>query len=232
MIVLTGSVKGGTGKTVLAANLGVERARAGRQVLLVDADADQGNLNDWAALRSESGIDPAVTRVLLKGRDTAQQLVRLAEKFDDIVIDCGGFDSQELRQALVVADIWIIPMKPSQFQIWTLEKLIELRSLAMGFRPTEIEGWLLAARASTHPSHDDRAALETVVRERGLEGFRVLSSVIHERAAYPVAEGMGLGVSELPRPDRGVRNAVDEVTRLYREVFEDAAETAVAPVAA
>lgn len=232
MIVLTGSVKGGTGKTVTACNLGVERARAGKQVLLVDADADQGNLNDWAAARSESGLQPDLTRVLLKGRDTAQQLMRLSEKFDDIVIDCGGFDSQELRQALVVCDVWLIPMKPSQFQIWTLDKLIELRSLALGFRRVPIDGFLLAARASTHPAHDDRSILAAVVEERALDGFRVLNSVIHERSAYSVAEGLGMGVSELPKPDRGVRAAVAEVQSLYREVFNDDAQAAATPVAA
>ena len=232
MIVLTGSVKGGTGKTILAANLGVERARRGRQVLLVDADADQGNLNDWAASRSEGGVEPDLTRVLLRGRDTAQQIVKLAEKFDDIVIDCGGFDSQELRQALVVCDAWVIPMKPSQFQIWTLDKLAELRALAVGFRPTAIDGYLVAARASTHPSHDDRAILAAVVAERGMDGFKVLNSVIHERAAYSVAEGLGMGVSELNKPDRGIRNAVAEVRGLYREIFTDDAEAGVASVAA
>ncbi len=232
MIILTGSVKGGTGKTITAANLGVERARAGKQVLLVDADADQGNLNDWAAARSEAGHEPELTRVLLRGRDTAQQLLRLAEKFDDIIIDCGGFDSQELRQALVVCDAWVIPMKPSQFQIWTLDKLDELRNLAMGFRQSEIDGWLLTARASTHPSHDDRAVLEEVVAQRSLVGFRVLKSVIHERAAYSIAEGMGLGVSELPRPDRGVRAAISEIGDLYREVFEDDAQGTTTLVAA
>ncbi|MBI1318963.1 MAG: AAA family ATPase [Candidatus Hydrogenedens sp.] len=232
MILLAGSVKGGTGKTVTSANLGVERARAGKQVLLVDADADQGNLNDWAALRSEAGIEPALTRVMLKGRDTAQQLLRLRDKFDDIIIDCGGFDSQELRQALVVADLWLIPMKPSQFQIWTLDKLLELRELALGFRTTPLQGCLLAARASTHPAHDDRATLDAVLRQRGLDGFRVLNAVIHERAAYTMAEGQGMGVSELPRSDRGVRSAVAEIQSLHQEIFEDARETAAALVEA
>jgi len=232
MIILTGSVKGGTGKTVLSCNIGVERARANRQVLLVDADADQGNLNDWAALRSEAGVEPSLTRVLLRGRDTAQQLMRLKDKFDDIIVDCGGFDSQELRQALVVADVWLIPMKPSQFQIWTLDKLAELRSLAVGFRPTPIEGWFLAARASTHPAHDDRAILAEVIGGREMEGFRVLDTVIHERSAYSLAEGQGLGVSELPRGDKGVRHAVAELQTLYQEIFGHGAETAATLVAA
>ncbi|MEE8290059.1 MAG: division plane positioning ATPase MipZ [Candidatus Tectomicrobia bacterium] len=38
MIVLIGGEKGGTGKAALATNLVAQRARAGHDVLLVDAD--------------------------------------------------------------------------------------------------------------------------------------------------------------------------------------------------
>jgi chromosome partitioning protein len=39
MIALIGGEKGGTGKTTLATNLAAKRVLAGRDVLLVDADA-------------------------------------------------------------------------------------------------------------------------------------------------------------------------------------------------
>ena len=41
MIILFGGEKGGTGKTTLAVNLAAMRARAGYDVLLVDADRQE-----------------------------------------------------------------------------------------------------------------------------------------------------------------------------------------------
>jgi chromosome partitioning protein len=46
MILVTGGIKGGSGKTTVAINLAVMRARAGFDVLLIDAD-DQESASDF-----------------------------------------------------------------------------------------------------------------------------------------------------------------------------------------
>jgi cellulose biosynthesis protein BcsQ len=50
MIVVCGGIKGGSGKTTVATNLAVMRARAGADVLLIDAD-DQETSFDFTVLR-------------------------------------------------------------------------------------------------------------------------------------------------------------------------------------
>jgi chromosome partitioning protein len=64
MIVVLAQTKGGVGKSTLAVNFAVERSRARRDVLLVDAD-DQATATDFTALRTEHLGAPGYTAVSL-----------------------------------------------------------------------------------------------------------------------------------------------------------------------
>ena len=58
-VLVTGG-KGGVGKTTLTANLGVELARAGKRVLVVDLDLGLANLNLLLGLPVEASIEDAL----------------------------------------------------------------------------------------------------------------------------------------------------------------------------
>ena len=64
-MILSGSLKGGSGKTTLAVNLAVMRVRAGHSVLLVDADP-QESASMWASVRSENHDLPAIVCVIMR----------------------------------------------------------------------------------------------------------------------------------------------------------------------
>jgi chromosome partitioning protein len=135
MIVLIGGEKGGTGKTTLATHLAAKRALAGRDVLLIDTDI-QGSANYWAQSRDESEAKPRRVACLQKfGKGLQAEVQDLSRRYEDILIDAGGRDSVELRAALVVAAKAYIPIQPSQFDIWTLDRMDELVSSAQGFNP-------------------------------------------------------------------------------------------------
>ncbi len=59
MILVVGNTKGGVGKTTLAVQIGLSRARAGRRVWLVDADV-QGTASSSIQFRADAEIEPAL----------------------------------------------------------------------------------------------------------------------------------------------------------------------------
>jgi chromosome partitioning protein len=214
MIVLVGGEKGGTGKTTIATNLAAKRALAGRDVLLLDTDP-QGSANYWAQSRDESEAKPRRVACLQKfGKGLQAEVHDLARRYEDIVIDAGGRDSIELRAALVVSNKAYIPIQPSQFDIWTLDRMDELVSSAHGFNP-DLKAWVFISRVSTNPSvHESQDAQEILADFSNL----TLSGVaIRDRIAYRKAARDGLCVDELKPKDI---KASEEMEALYVEVFD------------
>ena len=79
MIIVSGGIKGGVGKTLLATNLVVMSSLAGRDVLLIDAD-DQESATDFTDLRSERmDGDPGYTSIKLTGKAVRDQVQRLKD---------------------------------------------------------------------------------------------------------------------------------------------------------
>jgi chromosome partitioning protein len=125
MIVVLAQTKGGVGKSTLALNLAIARARAGADVLLVDAD-EQATATDFTALRTERLGSPGYTAISLTGAAVRTQILRLSPKYQDIVIDAGGRDTAGLRAVLTVCDTALVPFQPRSFDLWTLEKILSL----------------------------------------------------------------------------------------------------------
>lgn len=214
MIVLIGGEKGGTGKTTLATNLAAMRARAGRDVLLLDTDK-QGSSSYWSYTRDEDKIEPRVPSVQKFGKGLKGDLLDLAGRYQDIVIDAGGRDSVELRASLLGTDRVFIPLQASQFDIWTLSRMNELVEQAISFNE-KLKAFVVLNRASTHPSVKEiEEAIETVEEFEHLE---MSKSVVRDRIAYRKAAREGRCVAEMDPIDA---KAKDEITALYEEVFSE-----------
>lgn len=215
MIILIGGEKGGTGKTTIATNLAAKRALAGRDVLLIDTD-QQGSANYWAQSRDESESKPQRVACVQKfGKGLQTEVMDLAKRYQDIVIDAGGRDSVELRAGLVVADKAYIPIQPSQFDIWTLDRMEALVSSAKGFNPN-LGAWVVISRVSTNPSvHESQDAQEILA---DFENLQLSGSVIRDRIAYRKAARDGLSVDEVKPKDP---KAAEEIEGLYAEVFDE-----------
>lgn len=214
MIILIGGEKGGTGKTTLATNLAAMRALAGRDVLLIDTDI-QGSANYWTQSRDESEVKPRVACVQKLGKGLHSEVQDLAKRYDDIVIDAGGRDSVELRSALVVAEKVFIPIQPSQFDIWTLNRMDSLVDTARSMNPA-LKAWVVISRASTNPSVSESKEASEILGD--FEHLALSNALVRDRIAYRKAARDGLCVNELKPKDP---KATEEIEALFKEVFKE-----------
>src|SRR3954464_12508753 len=95
-IIVLAQTKGGVGKSTLAVNLAIARSLGGDDTLLVDAD-EQATATDFTALRTERLDNPGYTAISLTGVAVRTHILRLAPKYQDIIIDVGGRDTTSLR---------------------------------------------------------------------------------------------------------------------------------------
>lgn len=202
--------KGGVGKTTIAVNVAVERSRAGRNLLLIDAD-EQATATGFTSQRAETLGDSGYTAVKLHGKDVLLQTQRMAGLYDDIVIDVGGRETNSLRAALTVADVALIPFQPRSFDIWTLETVAGLVSEARIYNDN-LRALAVINFADPAGPNNEQAA-EAL---RDVEGIEFLNCPIGRRIAFPNASADGLAVTELKRPDA---KANAEITALIAAIF-------------
>jgi len=211
-IIVVGGTKGGVGKTTLAVNLAVMRSLATKDVLLVDAD-EQGSASDFTEVRNEALEHGAgYTTIKLYGSAVRSELLRLAPKHDDVVIDVGGRDTAGQRAALSIANIYLIPIFPGSFDIWTLDPVAQLVEEARAFNG-RIQAFCLLNKAD--PKGSDNAEAAAIAQDT--PGLIYLDCPIVNRKAFRNGAAKGLGVVELKPCDS---KAVEEVERLYNLVFD------------
>lgn len=211
MIYTVGGIKGGSGKTTIATNLTVMLSRSGRDVLLVDAD-DQETATDFTFWRNETLPDGAgYTAIQLADAAVRTEILKLKDKYDDIVIDTGGRDTTSQRAAMVVSDMYIVPFVPRSFDMWTLEKVVKLIEEMSPANPNLTAVAILNRLDSRGADNDD--AKEFL---KDASALTVLSATLGHRKIYANAASKGLGVVEYrPSDDK----AVQEVEQMFNEII-------------
>lgn len=209
MIISITSQKGGPGKSTIATNVAVELARQGKDVCLVDADP-QLTVSRWHGDREANGHEPRIVSVAKVG-NVAQTLRDLDAKYDVVLVDTPGKDSMEMRTAMTVADLLLVVVRPSQFDLDTLEHLSDVIEQARVINPdVQVRGLLSQVPTYAFGSEQDDAAdyLEAYPL------FVPMDSQIHERKAYRDVAAEGLGVTEWNN-----RKAAAEIIQLAKELM-------------
>jgi chromosome partitioning protein len=215
MIVVVGGTKGGTGKSTLVTNLVAIDVANGHDSILIDSDR-QGSASAWASVRDENHALTRVPCVQKFGQlSLTNELKSLAKKYINVFVDAGGYDSEELRAAMLAADRLYIPIKPAQFDVWTLPKIIQIAQQSQLYNPN-LKYFFVVNGAHTNPAVKEVAEVMELAND--IEGIMFCQTVIHSRRAFAKAPVAGMAVSEMQRADRDPK-AVDEMLSFYAEVI-------------
>lgn len=214
MIVLIGGEKGGPGKTTLAINLAAMRTRATSDLLLMDTDK-QNTASYWCSTREDNHIEPRVSSIQKFDRAVRTEVIELKKKYKDIIIDAGGRDSPELRSALLVADKAIFPIRPSQFDLWTLGRLNALVETALEINEN-LKAYVVFNQAPTNPGIKESEEAKSFIDD--FPNISLLSSIISERIVFRRSAIQGSSVTEYKPEDT---KAIEEIKKLYNEVFDE-----------
>lgn len=173
--------KGGSGKTTIATNLAYALKRDGHRVLLVDAD-QQGSARDW----NEANGGELLPVVGLDRETLPKDLQAVAGGYDWIVIDGAPQIAKLSAAAVRAADVVLVPVQPSPYDIWACADLVDLisaRQEATGGKP---KAAFVISRAikNTKLSGEVAQALEGY-------GLPVFGAGTTQRVAYPTTASKG-----------------------------------------
>jgi chromosome partitioning protein len=196
--------KGGAGKTTLAASLAVAAAHAGERVIALDLDP-QASLSRWGKYRETAR---APNKVMIEQLES-ERLPRLRAILEGLagvgftlaVFDTAGADSAAARFVTEIADLCLLPTRPTR---------LDVEATAATFRAV-----FLAKRKAAFvlnqcpPTYRSSRTSDSA---KGLTNLGVLAEpMLCARVDFQDANSAGLGVTEYARGSR----AAEEIEALW-----------------
>lgn len=208
MLTVVGNLKGGTGKSTVAFNLAVWLAHGKAGVTAFDLDP-QATLTDVVQVRLEDGFQPVFN--VSSDIEELKELAKTKLK-QPVIVDVSATNMPDLEVAISLADRVLIPVLPSQADIWSTQRFLKIVSSNINSGgKTKVLGFI--NRADTHVLvRETDEAEEALGMMRNIEALNVR---LYQRTAYRRSFSEGLGVFELDPMGKASKEMKFLVSTLY-----------------
>ena len=204
------SLKGGSGKSTLAFNLGVWLAASG-DVSIYDLDP-QATLSDVLDIRAEEQYEPTLEAVSVTHATLTRNANSAAKKQGEVLMDVSVSEPDYFDKALKLADRIVVPVPPSQADVWSLQRFLE--RVKKVSKNTQI--LVFINRGDTHRSVRETDETAAVLAE--LPGIELLGPRLSQRTAFRRAFSEGLAVYELEPRGKAAGEFLDLAKALYPQL--------------
>lgn len=227
MIVTVANEKGGVGKSTIAENVAVRLAQTGKPTLLVDADP-QGTSYTWAMHRKQHRPNAPVVDCERITGNLIDAVRDRAKRYQHIVIDCGGSDSEALRSSLLIAHRALIPTEVKRRDLAVTAHTWLLVETANERRSKPLKARVVLNKCNPLPSAWTR--IDEACASLKDKGVQIAQHRLVSRVAYDDLEYRGGSVLDEPleaetSKEREAREkARDEMNALLVETLKKESE--------
>jgi len=206
MITVIANLKGGSGKSTVSFNLATWLVNKGIDIQVIDLDP-QLTLHDVARIRKEEGHEPELNI-------EAQTMPSINNRKKEIIFDVGAANQQGMHEAIRSADRIIIPVPPSQPDVWATQRFLKIIREAREGISDVLDIYVFVNRADTH--HAVRESDDAAAALAQLPNVKLLSQRLYQRTIYRRSMSEGLAVFELWRGSKGAEEFEAFANALYQ----------------
>ncbi|AWK15570.1 ParA family partition ATPase (plasmid) [Candidatus Fukatsuia symbiotica] len=209
MIISVLNQKGGVGKTTLSVNISASLTRMESRVLLIDADPQGSSLN-WAAAREG---EPLFTVIGLPRKTIHKEVAEISKGFDYVIIDGPPRVTDLARSAIMAADLVLIPVQPSPYDVWAAEEVVTLINEARIYKEKLKSAFVVNRKiANTAIGRDVGEALSEY-------NTPVLRGCVTQRVIFAEAAAKGCAVYEID-PQGPAAKEIDNLVNEIKEFIQ------------
>lgn len=191
MITVIGSLKGGSGKSTTSFNIAIWLLMQDYSTAIFDLDPQQ-TLSDASDFRAEDEQEPVLNVISPKSK-VYEKLIEAGSEYTEVLVDIGNSNMNAVRQAYRAADRIVVPVLPSQADVWSLQRFLKFVE-TIDTKPN-LEIVTFINRADTH--HAVMETRETLAVLKQLSGISVVPKMLGQRLGFRRSFSEGLSIFEL-----------------------------------
>ncbi|HFM0779048.1 TPA: division plane positioning ATPase MipZ [Escherichia coli] len=197
-IFVVGGTKGGPGKSTVAQQIAVcLKVKKKKKVYITDIDI-QRTTTSWCEDRRQNEDLELIPFAYVQD-DIIKHLKSLQGRAEFVVVDAGGFDSEIQRQAMLMADVIIIPLRPKRRDLKSLRDIDPIIDNVRNVND-KVKVRTVMNQCPALPSQVSRIlAAKEIVETFGIESAPVN---LYNRNVYDDAEESGRSIFEMTGSER------------------------------